>query len=57
MDYRDLLIRYMCHVGIMEGTYFTGSLHLADDMFTDEQIKELEQISKESDELMETSLK
>lgn len=47
MDYRDLLVRYMAHVGEMEGVDFTRQLN--NKLFTDEEIEELKQISKDSD--------
>lgn len=46
MDYRDLLKRYMTHVGYMEGTDFVISLPSY--LFTPEEIAELNALSDES---------
>lgn len=49
MDYRDLLKRYMNHVGFEEGSTFTGVLEGGAVAFTPEEIAELRAIDKEGE--------
>ena len=49
IDYRELLIKYMDHVGIQEGTCFTGTSLDGSNQFTDEEKKELRLLEKEND--------
>lgn len=44
-DYRSLLIRYMEHVGREEGTDFVSHLYVGMELFTNEEIEELERLS------------
>lgn len=50
MDYRDLLIRYMAHVGEQEGTYFLGALKRSD-TFTEEEVEEFKKLGDEADRI------
>ena len=46
LDYKALLQKYMQHVYYSEGTDFVFGLHLLD-IFTEQEVKELEAMSKE----------
>lgn len=47
IDYKDLLRRYMFHVGAEEGCTFTSFLCASDTVFSEDEIKELERMDQE----------
>jgi hypothetical protein len=51
MDYRELLVKYMAHIGEQEGIYFLGYLGKG---FSEEEKAELQKLSKEADEWPQT---
>jgi hypothetical protein len=50
IDYRDLLRRYICHVGQAEDVTFIDffNTHRSDVKFTQEEVEELERLEQES---------
>lgn len=51
MDYRDLLIRYIAHIGCIEGIDFLSPRSYDPKLFTPEQYSELRNLSIESDKV------
>lgn len=49
IDYRELLIKYMAHVGIQEGVYWLGSCLNRSSMFSLEEKQELWTLCDEAD--------
>ena len=45
MDYKELLRKYIEHVGDVEGTYFISSIYRDSSMFSEEEWNELIKIS------------
>ena len=51
MDYKDLLIRYIAHIGDIEGVDFLNPRNYNPKLFTSEQYSELIKLSLESDKI------
>lgn len=49
IDYRELLKKYMQHIGDCESTYYTGGSLIISDRFTEEEKEELRKLSNSLD--------
>lgn len=49
MDYRNLLVRYIAHVGANEGIVYLSNRRRDTNLFTDEQWAELRRLAKEAE--------